>query len=143
MGFADGMMCAENRAFHEAETTFGCVDMHETAKAYMAHERGTLEAVTAARGTAMSSLAAAKANPGDPQAMKQLVSLRDRVTSAINQAIEKGFVVAQADLERATAQLDELNGQLDAVKEKVETLKTALEISAKIVSVAAAVVGFV
>ena len=41
----------------------------ETAKAYMAHERQTLEAVTAARAAAMSGLAAAQANPGDPAAM--------------------------------------------------------------------------
>ncbi len=38
----------------------------------MAHERGTLEAVIAARNAAMNGLAAAKANPGDPQAMQQL-----------------------------------------------------------------------
>jgi len=46
----------------------------ETAKAYMAHERNTLEAVTAARAAAMTGLNAAKANPGDPQAMQQLTS---------------------------------------------------------------------
>ena len=43
----------------------------ETAKGYMKHERETLEAVIAARGAAVSGLAAAKANPGDPAAMQQ------------------------------------------------------------------------
>ena len=38
----------------------------EVAKKYMAHERETLEAVIAARSAAQSGLAAAKANPGDP-----------------------------------------------------------------------------
>ena len=46
----------------------------ETAKAYMAHERQTLEAVVAARGAAMNGLAAAQANPGDPAAMQQLAA---------------------------------------------------------------------
>src|SRR3954463_1973259 len=44
----------------------------ETAKGYMKHERETLEAVIAARGAALNGLAAARANPGDPQAMQQL-----------------------------------------------------------------------
>ena len=38
----------------------------ETAKGYMKHERETLEAVIQARNSAVSGLAAAKANPGDP-----------------------------------------------------------------------------
>src|SRR4026207_1472663 len=42
----------------------------ETAKAYMQHERGTLEAVTNARSDAVRKLDAAAANPGDPVAMK-------------------------------------------------------------------------
>ena len=41
----------------------------ETAKGYLAHERGTLEAVVQARNAAVSGLAGAKANPGDPAAM--------------------------------------------------------------------------
>ena len=37
----------------------------ETAKAYMKHEAGTLEAVIAARNSAMNGLKAAQAHPGD------------------------------------------------------------------------------
>jgi LemA protein len=55
----------------------------ETAKAYMAHEKGTLEAVTAARAGAMTSLAAAKANPGDPQAMQQLGAAETQLQNAL------------------------------------------------------------
>src|SRR5439155_10798245 len=40
----------------------------ETAKAYMAHERETLESVTNARAAAMAGLNAAQQNPGDPVA---------------------------------------------------------------------------
>ena len=40
----------------------------ETAKGYLQHERETLEAVVAARAAAQSGLAAARSNPGDPDA---------------------------------------------------------------------------
>ena len=46
----------------------------ETAKGYMAHERGTLEAVTAARNIAYAASKAAAANPGDATSMKSLAS---------------------------------------------------------------------
>src|SRR5215813_14584673 len=46
----------------------------ETVKGYMAHERGTLEAVIAARNNAVSGLERASANPGDPSAMQALSS---------------------------------------------------------------------
>jgi LemA protein len=44
----------------------------ETVKGYMAHERGTLEAVIKARGAAVSASQAAAAAPGDPAAMRGL-----------------------------------------------------------------------
>jgi LemA protein len=44
----------------------------ETAKAYMAHERETLEAVIAARNQAASGLRRAAADPGNPSAMQAL-----------------------------------------------------------------------
>jgi hypothetical protein len=46
----------------------------ETAKGYLQHERGTLEAVIAARNAAASANTGAAANPGEPDAMKQLAS---------------------------------------------------------------------
>jgi len=46
----------------------------ETAKGYMAHERGTLEAVTAARNIAYAASKAAAANPGAASAMKDLTA---------------------------------------------------------------------
>src|SRR5690349_22899466 len=42
----------------------------ETAKAYIKHERETLEAVTRARNTALAAAQAAGADPGNPQAMQ-------------------------------------------------------------------------
>ena len=46
----------------------------ETAKGYLKHESGTLEAVTAARNIAYAASKAAAANPGDASAMKSLAS---------------------------------------------------------------------
>ena len=45
----------------------------ETAKGYMAHERGTLEAVISARNQAVSANQAAAANPGNAIAMQGLM----------------------------------------------------------------------
>jgi LemA protein len=44
----------------------------ETARAYLKHERETLESVTAARTGAMAGLARAAAKPGDPEAVHAL-----------------------------------------------------------------------
>ena len=44
----------------------------ETAKGYMAHEKGTLEAVINARNAAVTGLKNATADPSDPQAIQQL-----------------------------------------------------------------------
>ena len=55
----------------------------EVAKGYMKHESETLEAVTAARGAAMSGLSAAKANPGDPGAMQQLGAAEGQLGGAL------------------------------------------------------------
>src|SRR5689334_19910211 len=46
----------------------------ETAKGYLQHERGTLEAVITARNAAATANTRAAQNPGDAAAMKQLSS---------------------------------------------------------------------
>ena len=46
----------------------------ETAKGYLQHERGTLEAVIAARNAAATANTRAAQNPGDASAMKELSS---------------------------------------------------------------------
>ncbi len=46
----------------------------ETARAYMAHERSTLEAVIAARNSAQSARQAAAQDPGDAQTMQQMAA---------------------------------------------------------------------
>lgn len=55
----------------------------ETAKGYMKHERETLEAVIAARNSAMSANSRASQNPGEPQAMQQLEAAEASLTGAL------------------------------------------------------------
>ena len=55
----------------------------ETAKGYMAHEKETLEAVINARNTAVSGLNAAKADPSNPNAMKDLANAEQGLSGAL------------------------------------------------------------
>lgn len=55
----------------------------ETAKGYLSHERGTLEAVIAARAAAVSGLGAAKADPGNPAAMERLATAEAGLSGAL------------------------------------------------------------
>ena len=55
----------------------------ETAKAYMKHESQTLEAVIAARNSAMNGLKAAQAHPGDASAMQALAASEGQLTGAL------------------------------------------------------------
>jgi len=92
VGIYNGLVTARN-AFKNA---FAQIDVQlkrrhdlipnlvETAKGYMAHERETLEAVTKARGAAVSGLAAASANPGNPAAMAQLASAEQGLSGALS-----------------------------------------------------------
>ncbi len=55
----------------------------ETARGCMTHERETLDAVVCARDAAMSGLAAARATPGDVQAMAQLGAAEGQLGGAL------------------------------------------------------------
>src|SRR2546428_13974647 len=55
----------------------------ETAKGYIKHERGTFEAVIAARNAASAANVRAAANPGDPAPMQQLVAAEGSLTGAL------------------------------------------------------------
>lgn len=55
----------------------------ETAKAYIKHERETLEAVIAARNQASAGLAAAAAAPGNPRAMTDLSQAEGALAGAL------------------------------------------------------------
>jgi LemA protein len=59
----------------------------EVAKAYLKYERETLEAVTAARGTAVSELRAAARDPGAAAAMRQLGAAEQGLTGALGRLL--------------------------------------------------------
>lgn len=94
----------------------------ETVKGYMQHERQTLEAVVAARGAAVSGLAAAKANPGDPAAMQQLSGGENQLT----QTLGRLFAVAEAypDL-KANQNMMQLSEELASTENKISFARQA------------------
>lgn len=88
----------------------------ETAKAYLKHERSTLEAVIAARNAASSANASAAANPGDPTAMKQLASTEGALTGTLGRL----FALSEAypDL-KANTTMQSLMEELTSTENKV------------------------
>lgn len=94
----------------------------ETAKAYLKHESGTLEAVTAARNAAMGAGQQAAANPGDPSAMKALGSAEAGLTGALGRLM----VVAEAypDL-KANQNMMQLTEELTSTENKVSFARQA------------------
>lgn len=94
----------------------------ETAKAYMAHERGTLEAVIQARNAAITARTAATGNPGDPNAMGQLAASEGALTGALS----KLFALSEAypDL-KANQNMMQLSETLTSTENKVAFARQA------------------
>ncbi|MEO6993630.1 MAG: LemA family protein [Lacunisphaera sp.] len=88
----------------------------EVAKGYLKHERGTLEAVTAARNTAFNASKAAAANPADAAAMKGLVGAEGGLAGAMSRLM----VVAEQypDL-KANQNMMQLTEELSSTENKV------------------------
>jgi len=59
----------------------------EAVKGYMAHERGTLEAVIKARGAAVGAAQTAAAAPGDPAAMRGLSQAEGALGGALGRLL--------------------------------------------------------
>ncbi len=94
----------------------------ETAKGYLAHERETLEAVIAARNSAVAGLKAAAAQPGSPQGMAQLGGAE----SLLNGAMGRLNVVMEAypDL-KASQNMQQLSEELSTTENKVAFARQA------------------
>ncbi len=130
VGIYNGLVTARN-AFRNA---FAQIDVQlqrrfdlipnlvETARAYMSHERETLEAVTAARAAAPSGLAAAKANPGDPEAMATLAATQGQ----LNGVLGRLMMVAEAypDL-KANQNMMQLTEELTSTENRVAFARQA------------------
>jgi LemA protein len=130
VGLYNGLVTARN-AFRNA---FAQIDVQlqrrfdlipnlvETAKGYLQHERGTLEAVIAARGAALSGLSAAKASPGDPAAMAELANAQGMLNGALGRLL--AVVEAYPDL-KANQNMMQLTEVLTSTENKVAFARQA------------------
>jgi LemA protein len=94
----------------------------ETAKGYMKHESGTLEAVTEARNIAYAASKAAAANPGDAQAMKNLTAAE----SGLGGTLSRLMMVSEAypDL-KANQNMMQLTEELTSTENKISFARQA------------------
>jgi LemA protein len=130
VGIYNGLVTARN-AFKNA---FAQIDVQltrrhdlipnlvEVAKGYMAHERETLEAVTRARAAAVSGLAAAKANPGDPAAMQALATAEQGLGGALSRLM---VVSEQYPDLKANQNMMQLSEELTSTENRVAFARQA------------------
>ncbi|OLU23010.1 LemA family protein [Pseudomonas sp. PA15(2017)] len=94
----------------------------ETAKAYLAHERETLEAVVAARNGAVEGLKQASQNPGDAQSMNLLANAEGVLKNAMGRL--NVTVEAYPDL-KASQNMQQLSEELSSTENKVAFARQA------------------
>ena len=94
----------------------------ETAKGYIKHERETLEAVTQARNLAQTAGGRAAANPGDPQAMKELSGAEAGLTGALGRLL--AVAEAYPDL-KANQNMMQLTEELTSTENKISFARQA------------------
>jgi LemA protein len=94
----------------------------ETARAYLKHERETLEAVVAARNGAVAAERAAAANPGDPRAMQGLSTAE----AALSGSLSRLLAVAEAypDL-KANQTMGQLMEELSSTENRISFARQA------------------
>ena len=115
MGIYNGLVTSRNgwkNAFAQIDVQlqrrFDLIpNLVETAKAYMGHERDTLEAVIAARSAAQSGLAAAKAHPGDADAMAQLAASQGQLNGVLGRLLAVAEAYPDLKANQNTMQLTE------------------------------------
>ena len=88
----------------------------ETAKAYLAHEKDTLENVIAARNSAKSALSNATSNIGDGANMQQLQNAEQSLTSALGKL---NVVVEDYPELKANENMMQLTEELTSTENKV------------------------
>ena len=107
----------------------------ETAKGYLKHESGTLEAVIAARNAASSANTRAAANPGDPAAMKELMAAESTLGGSLGRlfALSEAYPDLKANttmnglMEELTSTENKVSFSRQAYNDSVMTYNTARE----------------
>jgi LemA protein len=94
----------------------------ETAKAYMSHERETLEAVIAARNQAVAAEKLAATNPADPDLMRQLLGAESNLGASLGRL--RVTVEAYPDL-KANTTMNQLMEELTSTENKVSFARQA------------------
>jgi LemA protein len=94
----------------------------ETTKGYLKHERGTLEAVIAARNSAQSANNRVTGNPGDPEAMKALASAEGSLGGALGRLF--ALTEAYPDL-KANTSMNQLMEELTSTENKISFARQA------------------
>jgi LemA protein len=94
----------------------------ETAKAFLAHERETLEAVIAARNSALAASKAAAADPSDAGAMKALLASEATLGGAMNGFF--GLAEAYPDL-KGNQNMMQLTEELTSTENKIAFARQA------------------
>ncbi len=94
----------------------------ETAKGYMAHERGTLDEVIAARNGAVAARQQSSGDPADPEAVKKVMAAE----GALTQSLGRLFAVAEAypDL-KANQNMLALQGELTDTENRISLSREA------------------
>jgi LemA protein len=94
----------------------------ETAKGYMAHERGTLDEVVAARNGAVAARQQVSGAPADPDAVKKVAAAE----GALTQSLGRLFAVAEAypDL-KANQNMLALQGELTNTENAISMSREA------------------
>lgn len=94
----------------------------EAVKGYMAHERGTLEAVIQARNQAVSASAKAAADPGDAGAIRGLMAADAALTGGLGRL----FALAEAYPQlKADQNMRQLQEELTSTENKVAFARQA------------------
>jgi len=94
----------------------------ETAKGYLQHERETLEAVIAARNTALAGLKALATQPGSAQSMAQLGQAEGALSSAMGRL--NVTMEAYPDL-KASQNMQQLSEELSSTENKLAFARQA------------------
>ncbi|MFJ3487903.1 LemA family protein [Pseudomonas sp. NPDC090202] len=94
----------------------------ETAKAYLGHERDTLEAVISARNQAVAGLKAAAGQAGDEHSMAQLGNAEGALSSAVGRLTVT--MEAYPDL-KASQNMQQLSEELTSSENKVAFARQA------------------